>query len=268
MKPFLKNIIYKLRLTGWLDSCLFLMAKTGNQKANRKYRQQHPGIILPGDYDLYETYQLNYQKFIEDGKLAANEIIEWTKPYLKTQEPVILDWGCGVGRISRHIKELYPYTIVSACDNDEQKITWNKAHYSDIDFAVIPYAPPTQYASGHFNLVCGISVLTHIDAELQRAWLQELHRILKPNGILLITTQGEAYRNKLSIKEKRLLDKHGIYTQNPYQEGHRMMSTYHQTDHFKKMIRPYFTVLAYYDGKKHPEKMGGQDLWILEKKPA
>ena len=266
MKPFLKYIIRKLRLTGWLDSFLFTLQKSRNRKANSKYLEENPDTILPDDYDLYETYQLNYQKFIEDGKLAATEIIGWTKPYLNTQQPVILDWGCGLGRIVRHFNEQNESAKLFACDIDEKRIQWNKIHYRNIAFSLISYSPPTNYTSEKFDLIYGISIFTHIEAALQVAWLKELHRILKPNGVLLISTHGQAHHNKLLSWEKKLLNRNGILTQNYFQKGHRMMSTYHLSDHFKKMINPYFTVKEFYDGKTHPEKMGRQDLWILQKK--
>ena len=196
--------------------------------------------FLPDDYDLYETYQLNYQKFIEDGKLAAAEIVEWTKPYLSSPQPVILDWGCGVGRVVRHIKEQNSGAALFACDIDEQRIVWNKKHYRDIVFSLISYSPPTSYTADKFDLIYGISIFTHIDAASQDMWLKELFRILKPNGVLLISTHGEAYLNNLLSSEKKLLYRNGIFTQSYFQKGHRMMSTYHQPDHFKKMITPYF----------------------------
>ena len=266
LKAILKNIIYQLKGSVWLDGLLFRMARLQNQKANRLYRLENPDIVLPDDYDLYETYQIHYQKFIEDGKLAAAEIIEWTQPYLTTNETAILDWGCGVGRITRHIKEQNTFAKIYACDIDKHKIEWNKAHCSDIDFSLISYVPPTCFATAQFDLIYGISVFTHIDILSQDNWLKELLRILKPTGVLLITTQGEFYRNRLTASQKKRLDKTGFYTQQYSKQGHRMMSSFQLPDHFKEMLSPYFIVKEFYSGKTHPERMGGQDLWILQKR--
>lgn len=266
MKALLKNIIYQLHGAAWLDRLLFRLARFRNRKVNRLYRLKNAEIILPDDYDQYETYQLHYQKFIEDGKLAATEIMEWSRPYLSKQIPVVLDWGCGVSRITRHMKESNPSAKVFACDIDKHKIEWNKAHYHDIDFSIISYSPPTHFAKDQFDMIYGISIFTHIDKESQNEWLKELYRILESDGVLLITTQGEMYRNRLSSAENKFLDKAGLYTQRYPKKGHRMMSTYHLPDHFKEMLNPYFIVKEFYAGKMHPEKMGGQDLWILQKK--
>ncbi len=43
---------------------------------------------------------------------------------------------------------------------------------------------------GSFDLIWAVSVFTHL-AETWSAWLLELHRVLKPGGILLATFMGE-----------------------------------------------------------------------------
>ena len=45
-----------------------------------------------------------------------------------------------------------------------------------------------------------------------------------------------------------------------------MMSTYQQSANFRKMIDTYFEVVSFYDGSLYPEKAGGQDVWILQKR--
>jgi SAM-dependent methyltransferase len=263
LRSFLKYIIYQLRLAGWLDAFLFRKARSDNHKANADYFQQEPGIIMPPDYFLYETYQLNYRKFIEDGRLAAAEIAEWTKPYIKTAEPRVLDWGCGVGRLIRHMPELLPGAALYGCDINEQMIECDRTHYTGVSFTTINNFIPVPYAPLFFDLVYGLSVFTHISAGLQADWVAELARILKPDGVLLVTTQGSYYRNKLSPAEKKLLDEKGVYTQSFSRQGHRMMSTYNVSKTFRELFATHFTLLKYHKG---PGKIGGQDLWIWQRK--
>ena len=116
-----------------------------------------------------------------------------------------------------------------------------------------------------FDLVYGLSIFTHIEAAQQLAWITELHRIVKPGGILCITTQGKPYEQKLMFTQRKKLQQAGVYTQTYAQGGHRMMSTYHTAAHFRTMVETLFTVLDYFDGAIHPEKAGGQDLWLLQK---
>jgi ubiquinone/menaquinone biosynthesis C-methylase UbiE len=241
------------------------LAQKQNRQLNQNYLLDHQAIVLPTDYDLYETYQLDYRKFVEDGALAAKEIVEWTKPYLHTTNTKILDWGCGTGRIVRHIPLLLPDAAVYACDINEQLIEWNRKNYRGISFNAINNFAPLLYAPVFFDLVYGISIFTHIEAERQEEWIAELYRILKYKGVLFVTTQGTRYRHKLLPWQQRAWHKKGIFTQNYRQKGHRMMSTYHTPEYFRKMVQPFFTVLAHYSGASHPEKAGGQDVWILQR---
>lgn len=252
-------------MAGWLYILLYRLSALRNKRINQLYKKQHPDICLPPDYALYETFQRNYRKFIEDGAMAAKEVIEWTKPYITTLTPCLLDWGCGTGRIIRHLPALQPAAILYGCDINEEMIDWNKTHYSLISFTCIHNFTPMPYAPLFFDLVYGMSIFTHIETTQQLNWIIELHRILKRKGILLITTQGVAYHKKLLPGEKKIVADKGVYTQTYSKQGHRMMSTYHKAGYFIKMIASFFTVLEFYDGAIHPGKIGGQDLWILQK---
>ena len=51
--------------------------------------------------------------------------------------------------------------------------------------------PHLPFADGFFDVVTAFSVFTHINL-LEDAWLLELRRITKPNGLLYLTIQNEA----------------------------------------------------------------------------
>ena len=266
LKPYLKHIIYKLRLAGWLDALLYRLSELRNRRINQLYKQAYPGIVLPDDYAMYETYQLNYRKFIEDGKLTAKEICGCTKNQIPVISPRILDWGCGAARVTRHLPALQPDALIYGCDTNEALTEWNKIHFPGITFSTSNHFTPTLYADSFFDLVYGFSVFTHIEAERQEEWIGELSRILKQNGILLITTHGNNYLQQLLPNEKRQLNSKGGFTKKYTKQGHRMMTSYQLSTHFKKILDPFFTIIAFFDGADHPGKAGGQDVWLLKKR--
>lgn len=266
LKPYLKKLIYTLRLSEWMDTFLYRLSSLRNRRSNTLYKKQHPEIFFPPDILLFETFQLNYQKFMQDGQLAAKEIYEWTSPYLTTTSPTLLDWGCGVGRIIRHFPTLWPNATLYGCDINDVMIDWNRKNYLPTQFTTIGYYPPMKFESSFFDIIVGMSILTHIESKDQIEWLVELHRVTKDDGVLILSTQGKNYEKKLTGREKKVLQNAGIYTQTHILKGHRLMSTYHTTPHFTKMLAPYFTMLEMYDGDIYPHKIGGQDLWILKKK--
>jgi hypothetical protein len=44
------------------------------------------------------------------------------------------------------------------------------------------------------------------------------------------------------------------------------MTTYFDADFLKEQLLPYFDIEQFWEGKLHPEKMGGQDVWVLKQK--
>jgi len=226
----------------------------------------NPGVIIPPDYFLYETYRLNYKEFFKDGEVAAREIIDWTKRYMQQGDSKILDWGCGISMIAMHIDGFTDEaTSVYACDINAQMIDFNKKTYTNVSYSTIPYSPPTTFEGSCFDLVYALSVFTHIETPLQLLWIREIHRILKDKGVFLFTTHGKFYNSRLLNREKKLLDENGAYTKSYRQRGHRMMTTYNSEDVLRSLLQPYFEILEFYDGASNQAKNGGQDLWIVRK---
>jgi len=259
MRHVLKSLFPQLS-----NQLLFRWQQLKYAGINRIFKKQYPDIPLPNDYTLYESYQLNYRKYIEDGELTAREILDSVKAYLPAN-PSILDWGCGPARITRPIKKIYPTAIVSGSDTNVTTITWNKAHIKEIDFIVQNHQPPLPFINQQFDLIIGFSVLTHIPAAAQHKWLLELHRTLKPGGIVWITTHGNHFIQQLSVERKQEIREQGIYSTNYPASGHRMMTTYHQPEKFKQLLEDKFELLEHFDGATYTDKAGKQDLWIIRR---
>jgi SAM-dependent methyltransferase len=267
LKVRIKQLFFSTGLSPFFDNLLFKYKYFKNKKKNASYKKANPSIVFPPDYYLYETYQLNYQFYIEDGNLSAKEIIEWTNKYAENKVINILEWGCGVSRTCRHLNKYINHSSkIFACDINDVMVEWDKQNIKNVAFSTINYNPPTRYDTSMFDLVYAISVFTHIDATQQENWIKEIHRILSKNGIFLFTTHGSEYFDKLLSSEKVVLNKTGSFTKQYFQKGHRLMSTYNLADSFKIILEKYFEVLEFYEGEKNIDKIGGQDLWIVRKK--
>ena len=100
----------------------------------------------------------------------------------------VLDWGCGCGRIARFCADWPGFTGV---DIDADNAQWCREHLPSGRFEGIGLFPPTPLPDRRFDLIFGISVMTHLAEDVQQQWLAELHRISAPYGIVLLTTLGE-----------------------------------------------------------------------------
>lgn len=259
------NRLKKIIPLSLFDQLAFRWQQIQYGYSNFQYQRKHPSITFPDNYILYESYLLNYQKFIEDGELTAHEIWESVQQYLPNS-PTILDWGCGPCRITRHLQKFTSSTHIHASDPNIDTIVWNQKNIPGIHFKVQETYPPLPFEEAYFDLIIGFSVLTHIAGDDQQKWMNELNRIAKPNGIIWITTHGNHFIKKLSKQQQQQIQSEGIYHTPFSKKGHRMMSTYHLPEKLKMTLAEKFEILEYWDGELHPKKAGKQDLWILRKK--
>lgn len=102
----------------------------------------------------------------------------------------VLDWGVGCSRIMRHWAPLFNTIAFTGTDIDHGMIDWDLAHIAGPRFAVNGAEPPLPCSDGEFDLVYGASVFTHLDEAMQQRWLAELARVLRPGGVLLLSTHG------------------------------------------------------------------------------
>ncbi len=106
--------------------------------------------------------------------------------------PNVLDFGCGAGNVIRHFHAEAHAGEVWGCDIDTRSIDWLEENLGPpFHFSALSASPPAlPLPSDHFDLVYAISVFTHL-ADDWAAWLLELHRVLRPTGILVLTFLGE-----------------------------------------------------------------------------
>lgn len=103
--------------------------------------------------------------------------------------PNILDWGCGAGRVTRYLLS-ETKSAVTGVDIDADNIAWCRGAYPTGRFEVVPLRPPTVFTDESFDLVTGLSVMTHLQEDDQWKWLAELRRITKSGALVFLSVQG------------------------------------------------------------------------------
>ena len=132
------------------------------------------------------------QEFQVGGLKTFTDFVDALEPHLDLREcRRMLDWGCGVARMTRHFAAIENGPVVEGCDIDPEAIEWAAANVPDVSFAAIEPEPPTSYADASFDLVVGYSVFTHLERNAQRRWLAEIARLLSPGGVFAATVSGE-----------------------------------------------------------------------------
>jgi SAM-dependent methyltransferase len=101
----------------------------------------------------------------------------------------LLDWGCGVGRVTAHFLTVEGLETFGA-DIDPGAIAWCTEQFKHGQFSTLDPLPPTPYDNAQFDVVVGYSVFTHLPREVQHQWLDEMERIIAPGGLLIATVHG------------------------------------------------------------------------------
>lgn len=255
-----------LGLSHVVDNVRFNVLKARNYSKNKEFKNQHPDAKLPPDYLIYESFQMDYEKYYLGGQRTAKWLTNYFAPYKKLENVTLLDWGCGPGRTIRHLPSLFDDgSSFYGTDVNTKSIEWCKKNIEDVSFTTNNLNPPFEYQEGKFDIAYAISILTHLSEQNQKDWLEEIHRVLKKDGIFLVTTHGKVFETILSEKERTLYKENKIVIRGNVREGHRVFGAFHPPKKMRTIFEENFTVLLHDHGKiKNGKPL--QDVWVLQKK--
>jgi SAM-dependent methyltransferase len=165
----------------------------------------------------------------------------------------ILDWGCGSGRLTQALLATAPPSQeIWGADIDEVNIVWCAHHLTGGHFRRLSLDPPTPFADGMFDLITGVSVMTHLREVDQDRWLADLARIAAPGGLVLLTIQGPAVRALAGMPEsmERAVDRRGLLVTGENQQmsvqcdhGTYYVDTFHSHAYVRDRWSRHFDVL-------------------------
>lgn len=176
----------------------------------------------PGDYGPYAVPPpllrhrvqglLGRESFMRKGEICAANIRELLASVGRDVYSFnhVLDFGCGCARVLRCFADRPPSCRLFGTDIDPVAVAWCRRHLDFAEFDTNGPLPPTRYAAGTFDLIYAVSVFTHLDEEMQFAWLRELKRIAQPGGVLILSVHGESLQAGLSAELRARLAAHGF----------------------------------------------------------
>lgn len=119
-----------------------------------------------------------------------------------------LDFGCSSERVVRVCRAAWPRVRWHGAEPNASALAWAQSNLGDLaELIVSPQAPPLPYEDSQFDLVAAISIWSHYGERYARAWLEEMHRVIRPGGHLLMTVHGFNSLAFFQITEQRPLGK-------------------------------------------------------------
>jgi SAM-dependent methyltransferase len=173
----------------------------------------------------------------------------------------VLDFGCGCGRVLRYWSG---HTgTVAGSDRDAGAVDWCRGNLTFAQVERNGLGPPLAYPDESFDLVYALSVFTHLTAELQTAWRDELRRVLRPGGRLLVTTHGNSYLPRLEGDERARFERGELVVRWGDLPGSNLCSAYHPEHYVRTTLAQGFELATI-----EPEGARGnptQDLIVLRR---
>ncbi len=132
-------------------------------------------------------------------------------------DTTLLDVGCGWGRMARlFMKDIRPEALFGVEQTDRFLMAARRANPC-LTFFHNGLAPAVPLASGSTDVVTSWSYFAHVSEFFADQWMREIHRVLKPGGIAVITTQSRRFL--AFCAEQRLRRASGMRLEHPWHEA-------------------------------------------------
>ena len=219
LQPRLQHLLRRLRLRRYLKR------RVGSRFQPVDSGSAAPPELLAQTSVLYERdlpAAADTDRYFAGGYLGVLMYLETAEKFgfeLDTARAV-LDFGCGAGKNIRLLRGIRDLRVVGT-DVNAAQIEWAQRRVPGVEFHVNDLDPPLRFAGDDtFDLVTAASVFTHIPLHLQRPWLDEIRRILRPGGYFLCTVAGAHHiRIQLSPALQEQLRTEGHVTLTPQDPG-------------------------------------------------
>ena len=150
-----------------------------------------------GAYD-YHYWMSGYAEYRSLSRIAARHGVSGGSMF---------DFGGSTGRVFRNFYYQGGWDVWSS-DFKQTSVEWNLRNFpSAIKVFQGLYQPVLPIDDKTFDLAIAMSVFTHLD-ETETNWLLELRRVLRPDGIALITIHNEATWKNMGAELMASLEKH------------------------------------------------------------
>lgn len=248
----------------------YRLNRLGNYKDNRAFRHSFPDHQEPPIWLIYETSgDSNLPRYHEYGRAIAeyyHGLISRYQPQLPGQALRVCEWGCGSARIIRHMPDLFreQECELYATDCNATSIEWCLAHVPGVTFQRNSLEPSLAFEDGFLDTLYCVSVFTHLSEAKHILWINELARVLRPGGLLMLTLHGDQYRDKLLPGERERYERGKLVVREGVTEGSRMFAAFHPPAYVRDYLLHDFEILEHKVDPLLPYVY--QDQWIARKR--
>jgi SAM-dependent methyltransferase len=226
----------------------------------RTFEHDRPDFALPSPKMLFEIQATcDPWRYYLGGRGRAEALINRALRQLPRGPLRICEWGCGAGRVVRHLPSIAEDVTAYGTDYSEELIEWCQQHIGDVTFVRNELEPPLPFPDDSFDFLYSLSVFTHLAPDLQRRWLMDQLRVVRPGGLISFSVHGNAYRERLLPDELSELDRSGVVLRKGIEAGGAWYTTYQTPEQVRRDLIGDLEVLEVdlHETGRH------QDLWTV-----
>jgi len=112
----------------------------------------------------------------------------WAKP-----DKTLLDFGACWGRITRAFVPPFAVGNITGVEPNPEFLRHYRDAFPHTPTILSDEWPPLNLPALSFDFVVGYSVFSHLSERLCRAWMEEFVRLLRPNGMIALTTRPKSF---------------------------------------------------------------------------
>jgi SAM-dependent methyltransferase len=259
MKRYLLHSASRLGLLRAAEQVHGLGHALATARGNARFRRADPAFAVPPAGLSYAALgHTSCEEYRDTGLAHARVVADLVDARFGARAVAVLEWGCGPGRIVRHLPALRAGGLerLDAVDVRADAIAWCRAHLPGIGFQQCGAAPPLPFAPQTFDVVYHYSVFTHLADASIAAWSAEIARVLRPGGMMIGTSHGDAYRRLLLRTQRARYDAGDSVRQALASEGTTHYLSFHPPAAMRALLEPAFRQVEW---RCCPL---AQDLWI------
>jgi len=133
---------------------------------------------------------------------------------LPKRELKILDMGCGSGEFIDFLREKTG-SLCYGVDLSIERVEQSKSKFPNVNFSV-GSLENTSFEEGSFDIIISTQTIEHLFDDDLKPSFDEMHRLLKENGRLLLTTRFE---EDLSTRKRVCPDCHAIFLHSQHMQS-------------------------------------------------
>ncbi|GAB4854463.1 hypothetical protein Ancab_023047 [Ancistrocladus abbreviatus] len=185
-------------------------------------------------WDIF--YKRHQDKFFKDRHYLDKE---WGQYFTDSGIKVLLEVGCGAGNTIFPLIATFPDVFVHACDFSPRAVSLVKAHEAFVEPRINAFVCDLtsddlsqQIGPSSVDIVTMIFVLSAVSPEKMPLVLQNIRKVLKPNGHVLFRdyATGDLAQERLTCKDQKI-------SENFYVRGDGTRAFYFSEEYLKTLFK-------------------------------